>query len=475
MGADIKTENIDLGGNNVLLVSVKGGKDLIGVCSTGNNLRRGDISALNKMFYIGSEPALNIIASNNGDKRTDLVVAQCQGYAGMPHDINNTITDSFNKINRGDSLENGLRELFVMLPDGVYTVYTAEYYPTDGSGSFFWGSYNLPREVRGTAPYNRTIGKDKTYLPCFLIPGNTLDNYTPKRRNIADEAVKSRKYQGIVYHLSGLHSVLIKGHMGAVACAAAEIPFKCAVIERITDVYTVPALKKKSGDAPKSEDNSERAMEAVTEQPAEASAPAVVYEEKQEGITGFRSASVKLPLELLPNDMLRNLLETRVDAKPRQYENIVKKLDTVRHTAITNNSIPRDVHEKCELMPDCEMMESAFAISSLSEEQLAALLAGDVEYNGEVIISPNFYSSIVAACNFLRFHNEKRYIEFSIEIMENPELYATHEYIAKRLSRLNSRRVYQFFKSVLANDDPKFDKIIPTADRYVKEYEVKNS
>lgn len=172
--------------------------------------------------------------------------------------------------------------------------------------------------------------------------------------------------------------------------------------------------------------------------------------------------------------MLRNLLENRAEAKPLYYPNIVKKLETVRHKAITNNAVPRDIHEKCELMPDCEMIESAFAINSLSEGQLSALLSGDTEYDGEIIISPNFYSSIVAACNYLRFHDEKRYIDFSIEIMENPELYATHEYIAKRLSRLNSRKVYQFFKSVIATDDPKYDKIIPTADRYVKDYNLKN-
>lgn len=477
MAVDVKSEYIDLGGNNVLLVSVTGGRGLVGVCSTGHNLKRGDLSGLQKVFYIGSEPALNITAPNNGDKRTDLIISQSPGFAGMSHEINNAITDSFNKINRGDSLENGMRELFMMLPDGVYTVYSAEYYPTDGGGTFFWGSYNIPREVHGTAQYNRTIGKDKTYLPCFLIPGNTLDNYTPKRRSIADEAVKSRKYQGIVFHLSGLHSVLLKGHMGAVACVGAEIPFKCAVIERLTDVYTTPAPPKKAVAAPKPEEPTDRATEAVTEQPVQPVQTVerdAASEEMREGITGFRSASVKIPLELLPSDMLRNLLETRVEAKPGHYSNILQKLSTVRHMALTNNTIPHDIHEKCELMPDCEMIESAFAISSLSEAQLEALLSGNTEYEGEIIISANFYSSIVAACNYLRFHNEKRYIEFSIQIMENPELYATHEYIAKRLSRLNSRQVYKFFKSALASDDPKYDKIIPTADRYVKEYNVKN-
>lgn len=474
MGVDIKSEHIDLGGNNVLVVSVKGGKGLLGVCSTGHNLKRGDLSALHKVFYIGTEPALSIMSPNNGDKRTDLVISQCQGFGGISHELSEAITDSFNKINRGDSLENGMRELFMLLSDGVYTVYSSEYYPTDGGGSFFWGAYNIPREVHGTAAYNRIIGKDKTYLPCFLIPGNTLDNYTPKRRAIVDEAVKSRKYQGIVYHLSGLHSVLLKGHMGAAVCASAEIPYKCAVIERIDDVYTAMPEPIKKQPQPAPENEAEPTAENAAENPPQPapSEPAAV--QPHEGITGFRSASVKIPLELLPGDMLRNLLENRVEAKPMYYPNIIRKLETVRHKAITNNAVPRDIHDKCELMPDCEMIESAFAIHSLSEGQLSALLSGDTEYEGEVIISPNFYSSIVAACNYLRFHDEKRYIDFSIDIMENPELYATHEYIAKRLSRLNSRKVYQFFKSAIASDDPKYDKIIPTADRYVKDYNLKN-
>jgi len=477
MSVDVKSEHIDLGGSSVLLVSVRGSNSMIGVCSTGHNLKRGDLSALNKVFYIGTEPAINIVCPNNGDKRTDSIISLCTGFAGMAHEINVAITDSFNKINRGDSLENGMRELFMMLPDGVYTVYASEYYQTDGSGTFFWGAYNLPREVQGSAQYNRTIGKDKTYRPCFLIPGNTLDNYTPKRHGIADEAVKSRKYQGIVYHLSGLHSVLLKGHMGAVSCVGAELPYRCAVIERITDTYTVPPIPKSKPveaapvEAPVAE-GQENAAETAEESPAPVLAPETT---EHEGITGFRSASVKIPLEYIPADMLRNLLETRVDAKPPHYSNILQKVAAgARHKALTNNTIPRDIHDKCELMPDCEMIESAFAINSLSEEQLSALLAGETEYDGKIIISPNFYSSIVTACNYLRFHNERRFIEFSISIMDNAELYATHEYIAKRVSRLNSKKLYQFFKSALASEDSKYDKILPTADRYVKDYEAKH-
>lgn len=471
MGVDVKSEYIELGGSNVLLVSVRGSTGLIGVCSTGHNVKSGDMSALGKTFYIGSEPALSIICSNNGDKRTDSIISQCTGFAGMANDVNVALTESFNKINRGDSLENGLRDIFTLLSDGVYTVYASEYYPTDGSGTFFWGAYNIPHEVHGSAQYNRAIGMEKTYRPCFLIPGNTLDNYTPKRRGIADEAVKSRKYQGIVYHLSGLHSVLLKGHMGAVSCVAAELPYRCAVIERIDEPYSVPvAVKKAAPKAPvQTDDNGADAAEQEI-----APAPVEEYVER-EGITGFRSASVKIPLELFPADMLRNILENRHEKRPGHYHNISQKRSAPpRHRVISNNSIPMDIHEKSELMPDCEMIESAYALSSLSEGQIEALLAGETEYEGKLIISANFYASIVTACNYLRFHDEKRFIQFAIQIMDNPELYATHEYVAKRVCRLNNKKLYQFFKSALVSDDSKYEKILTVADRYVKDYDVKH-
>lgn len=469
MGVEIKSEYVDLGGSNVLLVSVKGGKGIIGTCSAGHNLQRGDFSAINRVFYIGTDPVISMVCPNNGDKRTDCIMSLCTGYEGLSADIHTLLTDTLSKINRGDSLEVGLRDIFSLLSDGVYTIYSSEYYPTDGGGTFFWGAYNIPHEVHGTATYNRTIGKDKPYRPCFLVPGNTLDYYTQKKRDTTDEAVKSRKYQGIVYHIAGLHSVLLKGHHGAVSCAAADIPFKCAVIEKLTDMYTVPFAP-----APMPAPAEQQEGEAPAVEAAEAAPTPVPVQEKREGITGFRSASVKVPLEVIPNDMLRNILENRLEYKPAHYANIIQKMKTVRRQTLSNNTIPKNVHEKCELMPDCEMIESAFAVDSLSEAQLAALLTGDTEYDGRIIISPNFYSSIVTACNYLQFHNEKRFVEFAIDIMENPELYATHEYIAKRVSRVDSKKVYQFFRSALASDDSKYEKILVTADKYVKDYDVRH-
>ena len=241
--------------------------------------------------------------------------------------------------------------------------------------------------------------------------------------------------------------------------------------ERISDPFTMPAMPKAAPAPAPAPSEDEQAADSEA-----AVAPVQITESlpEREGITGYRSASVKIPLELFPKDMLRNLLENRREYNPEHSTALVQKLTLVKRRAVSNSVIPRPVHEKCELMPDCEMIESAFAINSLSEAQLQALLAGDVEYNGEIIISPNFYSSIVTACNYLQFHDEARFIEFSISIMENPELYATHEYIAKRVSRTVSKKVYQYFKSAINSGDPRYDKILVTADKYVKDYEVRH-
>lgn len=448
MAVEIKSENIDISGASILLVSVRDGGSVIGTCSAGYSPRSNDASSVNRLFYIGSDPVVNMVCPNHGNKRTDKLVSLCSGFQGAEKSIRDALTDSFQKINRGDSLEIGMRDVFALLADGVYTVYLSEYYPTDGSGTFFWGAYNISHEVHGTAEYNRTIGMNRPYRPCFLIPSEPLDMFAAKMKNTTDEAVKSRRVQGIAYHLSGLHSVLLKGHHGASSCIDHGIPFMCAVIEKITEPYTDP----------------------VAEPAAEGEEPV-----QREGISGFRSASVKIPLELFPKDMLRQIIESRSEYKPEHYSVLLRNMNVVRRKSVTNKVIPRDVLEKCDQMPDCEMVESAFALDRLTDDQLNALLAGETEHDGEIIISPNFYSSIVTACNYLQFHDERRFIDFAVAILENPELYATHEYTARRISRLNAnKQVYGYFKSVIQSSEARYEKILGIAERYVRLYDAAN-
>lgn len=456
MSADIKTDTIDLNGKSVLLVSVKNGEGVIGTCNAGHADHSGNRSNDTRLFFIGSEPIIDFICPSYGNKNADKLVSFCPGFQGYDRKVYEIITGCLSRLNNGDSLAVGLRDIFSMLQDGVYKLYVSDYYPTDGNGVFFWGGYNISHEVRGTAEHNRTIGDDKVFKPCFLIPTQPLDFFKSKILMHTEEQIQTRRIQGIVYHLSGFHSALLKGHHGAVSCAEKDIPFKCAVIEKIADPYTeavVPVAKAASEDA------------SEEEKPA----PAV---ETHEGITGFRSPSVKIPLEAFPKDMLRQIIGGRPEYKPEHFSTLTAKLGTVRRKSVTNNILPMPVLEKAEQMPDCSMVESAYAIKSLSDEELNCLLAGDVECNGEVIVSPNFYASIVTACNFLQFTDTQRFVDFAIAIMENPELGATHDYVSRRVCALETnKKLYNFFKSVVDSGDVKYDKIIVAARTFVDRFE----
>lgn len=476
MSVDIKSETVDFKGQSTLLVSVKGGSCAIGTCSLGNMNQSGSTNSNTRLFYIGNDPVINLVCPGRGNKINDKLVSFCPGFTGYDSGINGAITNGFNKLNEGESLSSGLRDIFGLLEDGVYAVYYTDYYPTDGNGIFFWGGYNISHEVRGTAEHNRVIG-DKTFKPCFLMPTQPMDYFAAKIKRGTDGQVKKRRVQGIAYHVTGLFSALLKGHHGAVSCVDLGVPFRCAVIEKISEPYTdkvrvapanvQPAAPAAEGVDPEAPDAAEQidaaGSEAVRTEPV-AAVPA-------NGITGFRGPSAKIPLDVFPKDMLRQLIEGRSEYKPEHFNVLVAKLQTIRRKSISNNVLPITVLERAEQLPDCEMVESAYAIDKLTDDQLNCLLRGDVEYNGEVIISPNFYSSVVTAISYLQFKDTKRFVDFSLAIMENPELSAAHEYAARRVSsQVSNQKVFNFFKSAVDSNDIKYEKIISIAQTFIKHF-----
>lgn len=467
MATEVKTEAVEYEGVNILLVSVKNSEAIIGTCSMGYT---GSLNTISKVFYIGSEPVLNISCPNRGNTATNKLISFCPGYKGTDQKLLTVFNNCFNKLNTNDAPGVALREIFGMLQDGVYAVYTADYYPTDGNGTFFWGGYNISHEIRGTAEHGRVVG-NRVYRPCFLIPSQPLDFYAAKTRAAVTDSIKHRKYQGIVYHLSGFHSVLLKGHHGAVCCMENDVPFRCAVIERICEPYADPIIpdmpKPVEPETVPDPENPEASAavqpEAAPAEP-EPDAPVIM----PEGITGFRSAALKLPLGVFPKEMLRMIIEGRGEYKPMQFDSLSAKMNGARRKAISNNVLPYTVLEKSDLVPDIDMLESAYAVDELTDEQLNCLLAGDVECNGKVIITPNFYSSIVTACNYLQFSDFKRFVDFAIAILDNPELAATHEYVARRtLSHITNKKLCNFYKEVVASGDSKYEKFIEIAQTFI--------
>ena len=293
MAVEIKTETIEYNGRSVMLVSVKNGESAIGICSAGYN-GLGGANAINKIFFIGNDPVVNLVCPARGHLQSDKMVATAPGFVGYNQKINMAISGCFEKLSIGENPGTAMRDIFNMLQDGVYAVYLSDYYPTDGS-SFVWGAYNSLHDVHGTAEHGRIVGQ-RAFKPCFLVPSQPLDYYAPKTKVNTDDLVKRRKVQGIAYHLSGFHSVLLKGHHGAVSCVDLDVPFTCAVIEKITEPYTkkfvppqpaavpVPDADPETPETVSSEEGSEEAAAAPPPPPPAAPVPITI----PEGITGFR-------------------------------------------------------------------------------------------------------------------------------------------------------------------------------------------
>lgn len=477
MSVEIKSEALAIGGKEALLVTIHNGEAAIGTCDAGYT-GLGGVAAKTRVFYIGNVPIVNIICPNHGDENSDKMISFCPGYSSYDHEIKKTIDACFGRLNKGEDTVSSIREILGLLEDGVYALYFSEYYPTDGAGSFFWGAYNIPHDIHGTAERSRML-KGNAYKPCFLVPSVPLDHFLPKIKANITDPVKSRPVQGIVYHLTGFHSVLLKGHHGTLACIDEEVPFKCLVIEKVWQPYTDPieldfpvaAVEKvpvADGEDVSESADGDTAADAESEENPKPSAPSkkLIY---PEGISGFRGASIKIPLEVFPKEMLKFLLTAKKEYKPRQFDIISAKLSSPSRKVVSNNALPYHILEKADKMPDCEMLESAYAISSLSDEQLNCLLAGDVECNGEVIVSANFYSSIIAASNYLLFTDTKRFVTFAIAIMDNPELIAAHDYISHRaLTQGNNPKLEAFFQSVVDSGDAKYAKIMDAAETFLK-------
>ena len=118
MGVEIKSEHIDIGGSNVVLASVRGGKAVIGTCSAGYGAKRGDTSAQTRLFYIGNDPVAEILCPNHGSKSSDKLISLCTGYSAMDDEIHDTLTESFTRLNKGDSLAAGLHDVLALLQIG---------------------------------------------------------------------------------------------------------------------------------------------------------------------------------------------------------------------------------------------------------------------------------------------------------------------------------------------------------------------
>lgn len=110
---------------------------------------------------------------------------------------------------------------------GFYFVTCYDYYPTDGDGHLFWGSYD---ELSLATAVNFGTAWGSEYCPRFLISSQSTSKFSTERFEKAKNLYQNTP--GIAYHLEGYLSVLLDGHHRALAAAEVGKTFPCVTISR---------------------------------------------------------------------------------------------------------------------------------------------------------------------------------------------------------------------------------------------------
>lgn len=441
MKNSIAYEQMEVDGREFLLVGVRNSIGGMGMCRISNEFA----SSRKECFFLGQEALIDFLTPNPENHHASKIIWQNSDRAKCGDNmINRLCTATTNYFGYGYDISRAIEPIFDLLSNGLYCIHEAKMFPTDGSGNFFWNGYMIKQEYNGSADVNNAL-EGKNFVPCFLIPTEQISTFSRSKLQIETEKIKTKKkIGGLAYHTSGMFSALLAGHHAALAALLNDVDFRCLVIEPITKV-----ISEELSDTYESQSG--------------------FFEKKHSVITAVGCPFVSIPIAAMPKNMLETFLITRKNAKPKYFDDIKHSADLP--VKIRNKKlIPADTYSKAELCPDCEMIESAYVIDSLSTAQAEALLAGQLEIDGEIIVSSNYYNSIVTACNFLQYTDYDRFIEFTARILMNPTLAAVHGYIANRVARIMNYKLFDAFKMVLSSSDEAYRQIMPVAAKYVDAY-----
>lgn len=432
MKANVSIESLRGPAGEFLLASVTSSDGIIGICDTSikSGVRR-------KSLYAGGECLIDIQYREDSDD-TNRVIWQTSSIEKAKSILGTKLPKACENYFGGSvPLSKAIMPVLELLANGIYAVHVGKVYPSDGAGNFFWDAYTVKHEIFGSAPYNAVIGDGKCYSPPFLIPTQSFAGYTDNALSTASEKLSNgKKLGGIAYHISGMFSALLEGHINAAACVANGYDFNCIIIEPLNRVIY--------GE------------------------PGSIDENK---VVALSCPFVKIAFENISRRILENFLTNRSVCVPREYNEIKWKADKMLSNGVLSRKISGVIDKNIEGMPDAEMMASAYAIDDLSDNDLNTLLNGSAtDQDGRVIISPNFFESITYAINFLQLKDKKRFIDFADSIMRSPDLGGAYGYVANRLKYVMDAKVNELFKYICESEDASYASIKPIAERYAKAY-----
>lgn len=436
MKANVSIESLNGPAGDFLLVSVTQSDGMIGVCDTSakNGICR-------KTFYVAGESLVDVQYKQN-DNEMNRIIWQTSSIDKTKSVLGTKLAKCCDNYFSGSApLSKAIMPVLEMLSNGLYVVHLGKVFPTDGAGNFFWDAFTVKHEIYGSAPYNPVIGSEKCFSPPFIVPTQSFSGYTESAvRAAGDKLAAGKRLGGIAYHLTGMFSALIEGHINAAACAANNYDFSCIIIEPLNNVIY--------GE------------------------PDSIDENK---VIALSCPFVKISFENISRKMLENFFVNRSVSIPKEYEQIKWKADKMHSNGVLSRKINVMIDRNVEGYPDAEMMASAYAIDELSDNDLNVLLSGSaVDASGNAIISQNFYESITYAINYLQLKDKKRFIEFAGSILKNPDLSGAYGYVVNRLKYVMDAKVNELFKYILDTENDAYAPLKATAERYAKLYNEYN-
>ena len=415
-----------------LLASVTSSDGIIGICDT--SVKSG---ICRKTLYAGSESLVNIqYRENNID--SNRIIWQTSSIDKAKGILGSRLMKSCDNYFSGAApLTKAILPVLELLANGLYVVHVGKVYPTDGAGNFFWDAFTIKHEIMGSAPYNPLIGNEKCFSPPFIVPTQSFSGYTESAVGAAAEKlVSGKKLGGIAFHISGMFSALLEGHVNAAACIANSYDFNCIIIEPLNKVIY--------------------------------GTPGGVDENK---IVALSCPFVNISFENISRKMLENFLINRSVTIPRDYDEIKWKADKMLSNGVLSRKVSAVIDRNVEGYPDAEMMASAFAISDLTDNDLNVLLSGSTtDDEGNVVISQNYYESITYAINYLQLKDKRRFIEFAGAILKNPDLSAAYGYVANRLKYIMDAKVNEIFRYISESEDQNYNSLKSIAEKYSQMY-----
>ncbi len=438
MKTSIASESHIINNKEYTILGVTKSPGSFGICNTTIQRDR----EIKETFFIGHEALINIIQKSVNDKYSNKILHQIstiERCGDFSRRVALSCTDYFEN---NKNIQAALEPVLDYLKNGLYVIYENEMFPTDGGGSFFWSSYMMSHEFGGSSTFSSVCKLDYDVPPAFLVPTEGLSTFNDKSLNASIEKVKKdEEAVGLCFHLTGMFCALLSNHHDVAAALMLNKKVRCLVIEPIKYILSTNDFEHK-----KTSDEAENEKYIYT-------------------------CCAKIPLSKISQPLLETFFITRTCETGKYTDSVIYNSEKSSHLK-GKKTLPKGIIEKCDKLPDCEMLQSAAMISYLSEEEISALLQGETMLNDSYIINKNYYTSITIALSYLQYKNFSRFLEFAVDILKNEELSAVHQYVATRLQPIMNEKISIMFKEILESENPVYGPIKTLAEKYTKRYKA---